>query len=107
MQLALALSAAALATAGATAGWFRLVRRERALRSELSGMAERMRELATRVEAAEADVAHAVTAAEISESLLVEKGIADEEDLEEARRRFNGGDPPAPRYLPERDGDLN
>jgi hypothetical protein len=103
MQLAIALSAAALATAG----WYRLVRRDRAMRSELSVMAERMRELGTRVEAAEADVAHAVTAAEISESLLVEKGIADEEDLEEARRRFNGSDPPAPRYLPDRDGDLN
>jgi hypothetical protein len=105
MQLAIALSAAALATAG----WFRLARRERALRAEMSGMAERMRELAVRVDAAEADVAHAVTAAEVSEQLLVEKGIADEEDLEEARRRFNGGDPPATasRYLPERDGELN
>jgi hypothetical protein len=103
MQLAIALSAAALATAG----WVRLIHRERHLRAELFGVSERMRELATRMEATEADVAHAVTAAEISESLLVEKGIADEEDLEAARRRFNGGDPPAPRYLPERDGDLN
>ncbi len=103
MQLAIALSAAAFAAAG----WLRLLGREKRLRGELSEMAERMRELSTRVEAAEADVAHAVTAAEIAESLLVDKGIADEEDLEEARRRFNGSDAPAPRYLPERDGDLN
>jgi hypothetical protein len=101
MQLAIALSAAALATAG----WFRLARRERLLRAELLGMIERMRELATRVEAAEADVAHAVTVAEISESLLVEKGIADEEDLEEARRYFEQNT--QPRYDRQRDGNLH
>ncbi len=83
--------------------------REHKLRAELRGVQERMRELAARVEATEADVAHAVTQAEVAESLLVEKGIADEEDVEAARRRFDGGDAPAtsPRYVPGRDGGLH
>jgi hypothetical protein len=98
--------AAALAVAASVA---RMMQRERRVRVELSGMAERMRELAARVEAAEADVAHAVTQAEISESLLLEKGIADEEDIEAARRRFDGGDPSVAqsRYVPGRDGGLH
>jgi hypothetical protein len=98
--------AAALAV---TAGVARFLLRERTLRAELRGVHERMRELSVRVEAAEADVAHAVTAAEISESLLVEKGIADEEDIEAARRRFDGGEPSASasRYTPGRDGGLH
>jgi hypothetical protein len=98
--------AAALAVAASIA---RMIRRERRMRAELSGVAERMRELSARVEAAEADVAHAVTQSEISESLLLEKGIADEEDIEAARRRFDGGDPAASqsRYVPGRDGGLH
>ena len=98
--------AAALAVA---AGVARMMLREHKLRAELRGMQERMRELAARVEATEADVAHAVTQAEVAESLLVEKGIADEEDVEAARRRFDGGDAPAtsPRYVPGRDGGLH
>ena len=72
-------------------------------------MTERIAELSARVEAAEADVAHAVTQAEISEALLLDKGIADEEDIEAARRRFDGGEPAASssRYIPGRDGDLH
>jgi hypothetical protein len=83
--------------------------REHKLRAELKGVQERMRELTARVEATEADVGHAVTQAEVAESLLLEKGIADEEDIEAARRRFDGGDPPAssPRYVPGRDGGLH
>lgn len=87
----------------------RQMRREQHLRAELKEMQERMREFAARVEAAEADVAHAVTQAEISESLLLDKGIADEEDIEAARRRFDGGEPAATgsRYVPGRDGGLH
>jgi hypothetical protein len=98
--------AAALAVA---AGVARMLFREHKLRAELKGVQERMRELTARVEATEADVAHAVTQAEVAESLLVEKGIADEEDVEAARRRFDGGDAPAssPRYVPGRDGGLH
>jgi hypothetical protein len=75
--------------------WSRLLRRERALVAEVRALAERVRELSTHVEAAEADVAHAVTQTEIAESLLLEKGVADEEDIEEVRRRFGGEGPVA------------
>lgn len=106
MLSALASTAAVAALAAALV---QLYRRDRRLRGELAAVHERMRELAARVEAAEADVAHAVTQAEISESLLVEKGIADEEDIEAARRRFDGGEPApaASRYVPGRDGGLH
>jgi len=106
MSLAIVLSATVAVMA---AGWTRFYRRERRLAGEVSELTERIRELSARVEAAEADVAHAVTQAEISESLLLEKGIADEEDIEAARRRFDGGDPAASgsRYVPGRDGDLH
>jgi outer membrane murein-binding lipoprotein Lpp len=91
------------------AGWISFQRRERRLASEVRELEERIRELSARVEAAEADVAHAVTQAEIAESLLLEKGIADEEDIEAARRRFDGGEPAAPSsgYIPGRDGGLH
>ncbi len=106
MSLAIVLSAAAAVVA---AGWARLHQRERRLHGEVAELNERVRELLARVEAAEADVAHAVTQAEISESLLLDKGIADEEDIEAARRRFDGGEPAASssRYVPGRDGGLH
>ena len=113
MSFAISAAAAALAVA---AGLAHLLIRDRKYRSQLRSVEERMRELTARVEAAEADVAHAVTSADISESLLVEKGIADEEDIEAVRRRFDGGDatttatssPSTPsRYVPGRDGGLH
>jgi hypothetical protein len=58
------------------------------------------------VDAAEADVAHACTQADIAESLLVEKGVADE-DVEATRRRFNSGDDGGQGYVRVRDGDLH
>jgi hypothetical protein len=106
MLLALVLSVSAAVIA---AGWTWLHRRERHLSGKMAELTERIRELSARVEAAEADVAHAVTQAEVAESLLLEKGIADEEDIEAARRRFDGGDPapPSSRYVPGRDGGLH
>jgi outer membrane murein-binding lipoprotein Lpp len=98
-----------LALALLAAGFTRSQRRERRQQGEVNGLAERVRELAARVEATEADVAHAVTQAEITETLLLEKGLADEDDLEAARRRFDGDDPgpSSSRYLPGRDGGLH
>ncbi len=102
-------SFAAVALAAAAVLFLRLARREQRLQAELRAVQERMRELGARVEAAEADVAHAVTQAEVSESLLLDKGIADEEDIEAARRRFDGDEPAASsaRYVPGRDGGLH
>jgi outer membrane murein-binding lipoprotein Lpp len=78
-----------------TTSFLRSRRTEHALASEVSTLGERVRELQTRVDAAEADVANAVTAGEIAESLLLEKGIADEEEIEAVRRRFGDEEAPA------------
>jgi uncharacterized membrane protein len=82
----------------------RTVRRERLLSAEVAELTERVNELAVRMEATEHDVARAATQAEIAESVLLEKGVADEEDLEAVRQRF---DPVASEYVRDRDGDLN
>lgn len=81
-----------------------LSRRVRAGDTEHDALADQVRELSQRLEAAEQDVARAQTQADVAESLLVEKGIADEEDVAEVRRRF--GDEDAA-YLRARDGDLH
>lgn len=103
MSTLLALSALALSFVAVA----RLRRRERALAAEVEALTERVSDLSVRVEAAQADVAHAVTQCEIAESLLLEKGIADEEEIEALRRRFDDGDDGVLPYQPERDGDLN
>jgi len=78
-----------------------LMRRDRGRAVEHAALAEQVRELSQRLEAAEQDVARAQTQAGVAESLLVEKGVADEEDVAEARARF---DSDAEAYLPGRDG---
>jgi coenzyme F420-reducing hydrogenase gamma subunit len=96
------LSIALAALAAVHARSFRVAR---AQQLQLADMAERIREMGARFEAAEADVAHAVTRADMAEVLLVEKGVADEEDIEAVRRRFiHGDDAPAPL---EHEGELH
>jgi hypothetical protein len=65
-----------------------LVWRVRGLLAQLAGLSERVGELAARLEAAEQDVAGALARTEVAETVLLDKGIADEDDLEAARRRF-------------------
>ncbi len=64
-----------------------LARRVRALAGELADLRERVDGLATRLETAEDDVAGALERTEVAEIVLLDKGLADEEDLEAARRR--------------------
>jgi hypothetical protein len=97
------LAAAALALLASSI--VHLLRRERALVAELDRVAERVRELSARMSATEQDVVQAVTQAEIAESVLLEKGVADEDDLEAVRRRFDEAGPQG--YVPDRDGDLH
>ena len=85
--------------------WSRSLGRERALATQVAALGERVSELSARVEAAEADVAHAVTQAEIAEGVLLEKGVADEDDIEAVRRRFDADDPGA--GAGDRDGELH
>jgi hypothetical protein len=64
-----------------------VVRRVRAAAADVAGLAERVSDLARRLEAAEHDIAGALARTEVAETVLLEKGIADEDDLEAARLR--------------------
>lgn len=79
------------------------VRRIRELADEVRALDDRVRELSVRLEAAEQDAAGALLQADVAESVLLEKGVADEEDLEAARARSGG----EAGYVRTRDGDLH
>lgn len=97
MDLILAFALVAVAGAAVL-----LARRVRTLSTEVAGLSERLSELGTRMEAAEHDVAGALAQTEVAETVLLDKGLADEEDLEAARRRFTD----SPRDA-GRDGELH
>jgi hypothetical protein len=100
MPLLLWIAVVVLATAV-----LRFARRERELVGEVGDLGERVKELGLRLEAAEAEVAQAVTQAEIAENVLLEKGVADEDDIEAVRRRFVADATSG--YDRARDGELN
>jgi hypothetical protein len=79
------------------------VRRLRELGEDVRALGERVRELSVRLEAAEQDAASALAQADVAESVLLDKGVADEEDLEAARARSGG----EAGYVRGRDGDLH
>jgi outer membrane murein-binding lipoprotein Lpp len=72
-----------------------LVRRVRGLAGHVTELSARVDELTTRLEAAEQDAAAAVGRTEVAETVLLDKGLADEEDLEAARRRYDETPDPA------------
>lgn len=94
------LVAAALALATALVAL--LARRVHALEGEVAGLAETVGELSVRLDAAERDAATALARADVAESVLLEKGLADEDDLEAARARSTG-----PEAGGAREGDLH
>ncbi len=97
----LALEVTALtAVAAALAAVYRV----RSLGAEVDELRERVHELSSRLEAAEHDASHALASADVAESVLLEKGVADEDDLEAARRRF--GDE-VTTYVRGRDGEVH
>ncbi len=65
------------------------LRRERRVRAEASALAEQVRELSVRLTAVEQSSAQAAIQAEVAASVLLDKGVADEEDFDAARRRFS------------------
>ncbi len=79
---------AATALAGLSVLSFLLVRRVRGLLADFAGLSERVKELSARLDAAEQDAQGALARTEVAETVLLDKGLADEEDLEAARRRF-------------------
>jgi hypothetical protein len=97
---------ALLALALFTALSWRLVRRLEALAVEVAALTERVGELSARLEAAEQDSATALAQADVAESVLLDKGVADEEDLEAARAARTGA-PDAAGYVRHRDGEIH
>jgi type II secretory pathway pseudopilin PulG len=87
MSLPVALALAALLAAAAALRWRR---REQARARTLEALAGRVRELAARLDAVEGDLGSAISSAGVAESLLLEKGIADEDEVEAMRRRLEG-----------------
>lgn len=94
---AMSALAAAVALALLTALAARLVRRHRALADDVAALSERVHELSARLEAAEQDAASALVQADVAESVLLDKGVADEEDLAAARARSGAPAEPRPR----------
>lgn len=70
--------------------WVRLERKLSISAATIASLEERLRELTMRVDVAEHDAVVASAHAEVAESVLLEKGYADADDLEAARRRLEG-----------------
>ena len=80
----------AAALAGLSVVALLLARRVRALLGDASALSARVDELAARLAVAEQEVADARARTEAAETVLLDKGLANEEDLEAARRRSDG-----------------
>src|SRR6266545_3487545 len=85
MSLALASVVAAVSIVIA----LHLARRQRALTDELRGVRCQVSDLSGRLASAEKSAGDAASRAEAAGNVLLEKGLANEEDLELARRRFD------------------
>lgn len=73
--------------------------------AESAGLEEQLQDMAARLEAVESEATRSSLRIDVAETVLLEKGVADEEDLEEARRDFEANT--APRYDRQRDGSLH
>jgi hypothetical protein len=85
--MVLALFALALVAATTAAGLF-LARRDRSVRALLAAQEERLEQLHLRLELTEQDLAMALAQSGVAEGLLLEKGIADADEVEDMRRRL-------------------
>jgi hypothetical protein len=63
-------------------------RREAALGEQVGGLSRRLDQLHLRLEVTEQDLAVALSQTGVAEGLLLEKGIADAEEVEDMRRRL-------------------
>jgi len=72
------------------------VRRQRVLSGELRSLQQQLRDLASRLATVEKNADEASSRAEAAGNVLLEKGIANEADLEAARHRFAATDGPQP-----------
>jgi len=94
LLVATALSLAALLLAGRAFFW------ERALAAELRASREHLQEILDRLATAERSAGDAASQAEAAGTLLLEKGLADEEELEAARNRGELAPDLAPQRAP-------
>jgi hypothetical protein len=86
MSLLVSLAAAA----AAVAFWFRSERERQTTAVAMAALEEQVRQLTMRLDVAEHDAVAASSQAEVAERVLLEKGYADADDLESARRRLEG-----------------
>jgi hypothetical protein len=63
-------------------------RNELALRALLAGLAERLDQLQARLDETEQDLTLALSQTGVAQGLLLEKGIADADEVEDMRRRL-------------------
>ena len=63
-------------------------RREAGLRATLEGLGQRLDQVQARLEVTEQDLALALSQTGVAEGLLLEKGIADADEVEDMRRRL-------------------
>ncbi|HTP50858.1 MAG TPA: hypothetical protein VMK42_09180 [Anaeromyxobacteraceae bacterium] len=96
------LGALVTAAAGAAALVGRAMRSRAA---EAHTLSDEMRKLTSRLDSLQDEVARTSLRADVAETVLLEKGVADEEEMEEARRYFEQHG--HPRYVRERDGSLH
>jgi hypothetical protein len=82
----------AAALAGLSIVALLLARRVRTLAIELAEVRAEVDGLSSRLAVAEQDVVTALERTEVAETVLLDKGLADEEDLEAARRRPGDAD---------------
>ena len=82
----------AAALAGLSIVTYLLARRVRALLQEIVELRAQLDGMVSRLAAAEQDVGTALDRTAVAENVLLDKGLADEEDLEAARRRPGEGD---------------
>jgi len=82
------LLASLAAVAAFVALWARFERERQAAAATIAALEERLRELTLRVDVVEHDAVAVSAHAEVAESVLLEKGYADADDLEAARRRL-------------------
>jgi division protein CdvB (Snf7/Vps24/ESCRT-III family) len=76
----------ALSLLAALAG--RARREQAALRAQVEGLRERLDQVHLRLEVAEQDLSMALSQTGVAEGLLLEKGIADADEVEDMRRRL-------------------
>jgi hypothetical protein len=73
-----------------------LARRQRVLDGELRSLRSQLRDVSGRLASAEKNAEEATGRAEAAGNVLLEKGLANQEDLEAARRRFDLPEDPQP-----------